>query len=172
MRAMQAIGAAHAEGWDAVRCELVVEQQMETYTTDQPRLDPNWTFRDSRGHEHAADGDDLPTLLPWSEEMPCNGLCGGTCGGEGYFETTWWCRLCGERVKPGTIAGPHTFVVPGMKSWHATVHGGAPSRDEFEVQIETEQGWFAGKAVVSGMTFDGRAATTTIIGTGALEEIK
>jgi len=169
---MTLLGTAYVEGEASARCELVVEQQMESYTTNQPKLNPHWVFHDGRGHEHAPEGDDLPTLFAWSEEMPCNGLCGGTCGGEGYFETTWWCRLCGEQVKPGTIAGPHTFVVPGMRSWSATVYGRVPSQGEFEVQIETERGWFAGKACARDLTVGGGSIVTTIAGSGPLEEIE
>lgn len=74
--------------------------------------DPGWEVVDGHGHVHrwALTGRDeyhrpeaLPTLIASSRHVPCDGSCGGVCGGEGYDVTVWHCRVCGEEVRPGFV---------------------------------------------------------------------
>lgn len=74
--------------------------------------DPKWTFTDSHGHEHrwaSTEREDnvrdaaLPTLTKSWVDVPCDGSCGGVCGGEGYSEIVWHCTACGDPVEPGYI---------------------------------------------------------------------
>lgn len=92
------------------------------------RPDPSWSFVDGRGHYHAwaqpADSSrNLPTLKAESVEMPCDGSCGGVCGGEGYVRTEYHCGLCGEVVEPRTVPDRGTKTIPGLETHEVVVYG-------------------------------------------------
>lgn len=79
--------------------ELEFVNDGEWVTSDLPQPDPKWSAVDSNGHEHRyTEGSDrYPSLksvageLYWCED----------CQDE-EFDTWYECRLCGEKVEPGT----------------------------------------------------------------------
>jgi hypothetical protein len=92
--------------------ELEVDERGEWIHFDRPVLDEKWRFVDEQGHGHFYDetAREYPTLR-WVE-LPCAMGRGDDCTSEGYYE----CRLCAERIQPGTrnaepqyIRGPRTY---------------------------------------------------------------
>lgn len=61
--------------------------------------DPEWTYTDSRGHEHYREGDEFPTLRENTEWI--SGYCCEDCGGdfEDYEAVFYECLGCGERIE-------------------------------------------------------------------------
>lgn len=103
--------------------KLYVTQERIDISTRGPKEDPLWTAVDSNGHFHARSGDDYPTLRSREIPVPCDGSCGGICGGEGTSRTEWSCRICREVVEPGFIPGPHYATMPGMYDWRVELEG-------------------------------------------------
>src|SRR5215207_2373464 len=70
-----------------LRISQPVELVRSMYAT---KPDPRWAHYDTRRHFHAFGEDGkLPTLTATSIPMPCEGSCGGICGGEGYHVTRY-----------------------------------------------------------------------------------
>jgi hypothetical protein len=92
---------------------------------DSYKPDPAWNTVCKAGHFHAFTRDGkLPTLQAYEKQMPCNGMCSPSCGGEGWSETRYRCRACGKRVKPGyviDVPGGQTRTIPGLTTWRVTV---------------------------------------------------
>lgn len=143
---------------DPVPGLLRIEQEMIQEQTNLPQPDMGWTFIDAAGHFHAFSADrELPTLDAHREHKPCDGSCGGLCGGEGFDEVWYSCRICQEKIKPGSVAGPHTFTVPGFKHWSVTarwpvsVSGGIQA----SLLMRTTRGTYFGVGKVTGVDIDG-----------------
>jgi hypothetical protein len=90
--------------------ELVMEREVipVNYLSD---IDADWRFTDAAGHEHHCEyeaADPYPTLRRVVYETYwCD-----TCEDEHELERLE-CRLCGEKVRPGTT-GPGTRFIQGV----------------------------------------------------------
>lgn len=86
--------------------ELTVENDGQWVHTDMPGPDPDWRFVDAQGHGHFyKDKDGAYPTLTWVS-VPCTMGHGDDCDAEGWYE----CRLCAERIQPGTKAQPPAWV--------------------------------------------------------------
>lgn len=127
-------GVASINGAEPVAAQLKVTQERIDISTRGPKPDPRWSYTDTAGHFHArAEDGELPTLLARREQLPCDGSCGGVCGGEGYEITIHSCRICGEEIAPGMIPGPHYGTMPGMIDWELVVQ--KPLNRQGEVSV-------------------------------------
>lgn len=123
------------QGGEPVPAEVTVTQEVEyvrSYSAVLP--DPKWRYTDSHGHEHrwAQTGrnrgsDALPSLVASERHVPCDGSCGGVCGGEGYHITVYHCTGCGDEVEPEFVpdyeARSHGIPFKGMRSMSAELSG-------------------------------------------------
>lgn len=134
-----------------------------------PAPDPKWTHIDSNGHFHAR-GDDqtMPTLENRPEHVPCDGSCGTLGGCEGYSESHWHCRICGEECEPGTIPGPHRVKIGETKQWTVEIYGSAPEQGTCTVRVVTKDGTRFGLAVVADVQVSADEVTARLAGTSAL----
>lgn len=99
--------------------ELTVENDGQYVHTDMPGPDPDWHFIDAKGHGHfymrgAEDG--YPTL-EWVS-LPCTMGHDEDCTSEGYYE----CRICAERIEPGSKMQPPVWV-DGLVTYRLKVAG-------------------------------------------------
>lgn len=98
-----------------------------TSSRDSYKPDPKWEYVDKAGHWHAFTSDGKhPTMERYEKPVPCDGSCGGVCGGEGYSETRYRCRACGKRVKPNFVVDKPAFTpqrIPGRSDWRVNVAG-------------------------------------------------
>ncbi|MFD4740594.1 hypothetical protein ACFWNQ_25000 [Streptomyces virginiae] len=92
---------------------LEIERDMIQVSTGLPQPSKSWKTTDSQGHEHAyADGPDrYPTLRVEGRTFWCP-----DCHEE-HEETRLVCRLCGERVDPGTYIDTSPQYLPGRTSY-------------------------------------------------------
>jgi hypothetical protein len=149
-------GTAHINSALTMSGKLYITQERIDVSTRGPKADPNWTAVDSAGHFHAMSGKEYPTLHSRSIPVPCDGSCGGVCGGEGTSRTEWTCRLCAEVVEPGLIPGPHYDSIPGRYDWRIELDGFAtgsfmPGHGEVSVRFDAagpEPRTFFGMAAV------------------------
>lgn len=106
---------------------LSIDTDMIDVTSDRDsyKPDPEWEYVDKAGHWHAFTSDGKhPTLERYEKPVPCDGSCGGVCGGEGTTETRYRCRACGKRVKPYFVVDVPAFTpqrIPGRTSWCVNV---------------------------------------------------
>lgn len=108
---------------------LTVERDVVLIYGDHLRPDQGWTFVDAASHFHAYDQEGkTPTLVGRLRHIPCDGTCGGVCGGEGYAVTDKHCRICDEVIRPATVQDSTPIPVTGPSRWSVrVVHGrGAP----------------------------------------------
>lgn len=125
----------------ALAGQLLVERPVEwVRSRDAVKPDPGWEYTDPAGHWHAfadppdlfdrrpgqvAAAEQLPTLRTRVVDLPCDGSCGGVCGGEGYTATRYDCRACGAPVEPRWIpdmdARERGVPVPGLADWQLVV---------------------------------------------------
>lgn len=101
---------------------LEIEVERIEVTTGLPQPDPNWSYIDHAGHEHAYGQpgpfrDRYPTLVERAgEPYWCD-----DCDDE-HVDTWLECPLCGEKIAPGTyvdtspryIAGPTSYLIDGQ----------------------------------------------------------
>lgn len=167
---------------------LSIDVETETvYSDNATKPDPHWNTVDEAGHFHAwARSGTYPTLVTVLRHVPCDGMCGGVCGGEGYDEIDYHCRICNERVEAGRMddSGAHHFTVG--RTWAVEVEGLVgqatqgrieigPNRERVTVRIvEGGRAWF-GVAEVGGIearfSADDAPGTTTVLhGIGELGE--
>lgn len=98
---------------------------------DAVRPDLTWSETDDAGHVHrfAPAGTDIPTAVGRSRPVPCDGSCGGVCGGEGYAVTVWHCRECdaviNPRWLPDELAREVGVPIVGPRDWIIDVPDGA-----------------------------------------------
>ena len=116
-------GTAHVNSTLTISGKLYITQERIDISTSGPKADPLWTAVDAAGHFHAMSGKDYPTLSSRSIPVPCDGSCGGVCGGEGTSRTEWSCRVCREVMKPKLIPGPHYDSMPGRYDWQLVLEG-------------------------------------------------
>lgn len=97
--------------------ELEVQSDGQWVSSELPVPDPKWRGTDSNGHEHHyADGPDrYPTLRKMESEPYWCDLCD-----DEHTDTWLACRICGEKVTPGTrapepvwVAGPTRYYLNG-----------------------------------------------------------
>lgn len=173
MTSLRIVGTAYVNNGDGVVCELGLDQEIHTQWSTGPRPDNAWSFVDRAGHFHAYDQADerrsYPTLHERSRAVPCDGSCGGVCGGEGYSVVEFFCRICEEQVEPGLIPGPYSFTVPGLKSWRVDAQASVEG-DLVSIRLETEKRTYFGVAQItsSHMGSDLAGARTTLTGWGEL----
>jgi hypothetical protein len=163
-------------GGPAVLGELRIDEQVEWVRSERAtKPDPTWELVDEAGHFHAFDeGGKLPTLIATSVPMPCDGSCGGVCGGEGYTVTRYTCRACEQEIEPRWIpdmAARTTGVpVPLMKEWTLVLRGDHDLAElpHDRVSIRGQDGFGFGWVADRHMTHDlhGTAAEVTISGDG------
>lgn len=162
-------------------CDLTIEREVIVVNSLSPKSDPKWTYVDRLGHFHAySDREDdgyrrYPTLKATTIEEPCDGSCGGICGGEGYTRTEYSCLICAEVIKPSLIPGPHTATVPGRYDWSAEVRGGVPptafDRVSFRLASPTGDTWF-GVGVVTDLTLSSFDYSAKVTGVSPLGHVK
>lgn len=113
---------------------LEVDREMIEYSTALPQLDPKWRGADSQGHEHAyADGaDHYPSLdLILGEPYWCE-----DCQDE--HQDSWRvCRICGEKVTPGTFVDTSVKYMPGRTQY--LLNGEPISEERANVLIQAMQ---------------------------------
>lgn len=88
-----------------------VESETEVVRTSMAyKPDTKWSYTDSHGHLHqyVRDEEDvprLPSLERRSRHVDCDGSCYSVTHGDcdGYDETVWFCRECGDEVEPGFV---------------------------------------------------------------------
>jgi hypothetical protein len=148
---------------DAMPGELEQHQDVETIRSMGAIPDPKWEVTDSNGHYHARDtsADSYPTLESSIRQVECDGSCDGTCDGEGWTETIYHCAICAEEIQPGTIGGPHTIHVPGLKSWEVTAYGARPLDEKVTVRIQTADTTLFGVAMPVSFESDSSGMTCT-----------
>lgn len=150
---------------------LDVHQDVQWEHSDLPRPDPRWQFTDSNGHYHAHADDKLepyPTLDRVVEPVACDGSCGGTCDGEGYSTTRYFCLICREEITPGSLSGPYRFAIPGLKSWTVEVPS-AITAERVSVRIEAAGTVMFGVAGYGQWTHDSEYGhRTSLTGIGPL----
>jgi hypothetical protein len=92
---------------------LEIERDMIEISTGLPQPSKSWKTTDRQGHKHAyADGPDrYPTLRPEYRPFWCP-----DCHEE--HEESWLvCRICGERIEPGTYVDTTPQIRPGRTSY-------------------------------------------------------
>lgn len=129
--------------------------------------DLRWSDTDPSGHFHAyAHDGSLPTLDTIREHVDCNGCGDEDC--DGYDVVTYVCSICRAPVEPKTKPAEDK-IVPGQKSWEATVD--IPVEMGKVVSVRAELGGrtaFGVGRVVSFEMRNERAAQTTIGGISEL----
>lgn len=96
-----------------------VEQEPVEVTSGLPHRDDTWRYTDRAGHEHTWDENAYPTLT-WVVDSTY--WC-ADCSDEhedGHYE----CRLCGERITPGTTFDAARRFIPGPRSATLTAADG------------------------------------------------
>lgn len=142
----------------AVPCTLAIEREIEmVYTDGAMAPDMAWQTVDDMGHFHAYSEDkSLPTLRRRDRHVPCDGACGGVCGGEGYTAVEYVCAICGRTVDPGVLPERGPIAVPGRKSWSVEIQDAPgtpyPVGHVVIVRVESEDGdlYAFGVAKVAG----------------------
>jgi hypothetical protein len=109
---MQGLGSWN--GREGYRAVLSVWRDMIDVTSNLPGPDKRWSFTDGAGHKHAYSIEDqqYPTLHEVHAEDCMAGYDGIVCECLGIYE----CRVCKEKVTPGTVPPVHTRI-PGHYSW-------------------------------------------------------
>ena len=154
-------GQVTIDSGDPLPGRITIEQEwIRVRSEHATKPDPSWTLTDDAGHWHAfAEPEkegmaaDLPTCNRETVQMPCDGSCGGICGGEGYSVDRYSCRACGQEIKPRRIpdhaARDIGEAIPGLKDWTLEVE----SYDRpiphalgklFSIRMESETGTFFG----------------------------
>lgn len=137
-------GWISVNGGERLPAALTIEQDVRQEWTGLPKPDPAWTFTDSNGHFHAYDLEDdtnrYPTLQAKTEVLPCdNSDHDYEC--DGVHVTHWHCQICDEEVEPGSIPGPHPFLIEGPKDWRIEVDGRVePAREKIAIQFSSADG--------------------------------
>jgi len=160
---------------------------IDVETDNATKPDPQWSTVDAVGHFHAwARGGTYPTLVTVTRHVPCDGTCGGVCGGEGYDEIDYHCRICNEKIDPGRVddSGVHHFTV--SRTWTVEVEGLVGQATQGRIKIGPNQERVTVRIVEGGRTWFGVAevgevearfgpdgmsgATTALHGIGELGE--
>jgi hypothetical protein len=123
MRLGTYLGTAFVNEHHELSGRLIVTQQRIDISTRGAKPDPRWSTVDSNGHFHARTAEGYPTLRSKEIPLPCDGACGGICGGEGTSRTEWSCVICREVIEPGLIDGPHYETMSGLTDWSAQLTG-------------------------------------------------
>lgn len=166
------------DGAEPLAATLHIEWEMIDISTNLPISDPNWSTVDSRGHFHAYDQaaegiNRYPTLAERSRQVDCDGRCGDDpdeC--DGWYETWYECVICGEKVMPGRIPGPHYGSRPGLYTWSVEVQTAQPAPalgEKVSVRIFTETAERFGVALAISQRYavlDGY--TLNLLGVGPL----
>ncbi len=89
--------------------------------TPMVKPDPNWTFTDKAGHSHSYVADrpegPYPTLEYRTQHDHADD---GECDADGDQEFCYpvlVCRVCGQPVRPGTVASTAREYVPGLTAY-------------------------------------------------------
>jgi hypothetical protein len=118
-----------------------------------------WEMVDRAGHFHAFDGDgNLPTLEPRPRRVACDGSCGGSCRGEGFVATDWFCLVCGVLVVPGRVLATGTKFIAGPVRWRVEVEASVVRGRQVSV-VASEAGvvWFGVGVAGASSAESGRA---------------
>ncbi len=111
---------------------ITMTQSHQVIYSSMPEVDPDWTYRDLRGHKHYYDNG-YPTL----EWVAVGTYFCYECN-ENHENSEHRCIQCGEEIKPGTRPpSPFGTVLPGLIEVTAEVVGEqAPQEFEFSVGEE------------------------------------
>jgi hypothetical protein len=111
-------GTVRINDGEPVAAQLQITRETQVIRSAGARHDPGWTFTDTSGHFHAfaADGE-APTLHSEEARLPCNGGCGLGPDCEGFTDTVWSCRICGEEIAPDMLDGEHSVLVETGSFW-------------------------------------------------------
>jgi len=169
-----AYSKARIDNGEPLLCEFEITHEAINVDSRGPRPDPNWSTVDAAGHFHAYDQGNgevghYPTLRTESAHVPCDGSCGGVCEGEGYDVTYYLCRICGVRVEPGLVQGPHSVTMPGRISWAAIVYGVDNIAEQVTVRISTDAAEYFGVGQVDAFSYGfGDGMRVEIVGVSPL----
>jgi hypothetical protein len=146
---------------------IVVESRVAT------KPDPTWEHIDERGHFHAyGKGEELPTLIPRSRHVECDGSCRGVCGGEGYDVTQHFCRICDELIEPERLPDHGPRSLPGRMSWNVEVQAHVANGAEVSIRAEVGDQVLFGAAVATHIDMEadwnGARVTTHLLGISPL----
>lgn len=166
---------------------LEVEHSGQWVQTALPQPDPTWRTRDANGHEHAyADQPDhYPTLKREHGETYWCGDC------DDEHQDSWLvCRLCGERVDPGTVIdttpqwlpGPSAYLLDGMPiskeqgdelvaEWRRAVDEALRVRERPAIGSRVRYGDVQVTVVPTPETAAEGAVTVMFDGTGVMETV-
>jgi len=150
------------DGGPPVRGRLEVDQHVEWVRSERAtRPDPAWEFTDDASHWHAfAKDGELPTLRGTSVQVPCDGSCGGVCGGEGYTVVRYTCRACDQEVQPNYLP-----------DWEARTRG-TPVLGLKEWSVQIEDAWSDAYQLGKAVSVRHDAAGTTLFGIGAIANLE
>ncbi|MFF0588369.1 hypothetical protein ACFYWD_20630 [Streptomyces sp. NPDC003781] len=114
---------------------LEFENDGEWVVSDLPERDPEWRGRDSNGHEHyAAQSGEGPVTYPTLAEVAGEPYWCVDCQDE-HVDTWMECRICGEKVTPGTRSPRPKWISTGARYYW----NGEPISDERANEIIAEQ---------------------------------
>lgn len=107
--------------------DLEIEREMIEVSINLPQPDPNWTYTDRAGHDHAysAQGSRYPTLVRReSDPYWC-----ADCDDE-HTDSWWECPLCGEKITPGTFIDSSRKFIPGLTMYRINGEDVSPAEGE------------------------------------------
>lgn len=89
-----------------------VDREFETIRFEQTPMIPDTRWVGTGDdHEHTWEVPDAgPAVVTGAtrvmRHVPCDGSCGGVCGGEGYHVPVWVCDTTGDDLDPGYVPDP------------------------------------------------------------------
>ena len=134
---------------DEVAGSLTIERNaIEVPPSFLPEPDPDWTFIDAAGHAHYSD-DGYPTL----ERVVVDTWWCADCH-EHHDDEAMACRVCGERIRPGTLApSPFSRRMPGTETWAVEVDRFYEQGTEHTIEVAGKVG--TAVVVESSLSFNG-----------------
>lgn len=163
-------GYASFNGSGLVHAELSITYAMVELTSALPHLDPSWRYTDRAGHKHAyslGTAEDFPTLLEIIHVCADHGA-DETCEA---CATEFQCRICNERIVPGTTVDTTKRYGQGRMDWSVELENLGPQPEVGTMGVV----WFGnrfGVAVVSSVKSGSFGNRVTLTGAGVLGEVR
>ena len=110
--------------------QLEIDREMVEVSTALPQPDPNWTYTDDAGHEHAYGSRETP--YPTLVERQGEPYWCPDCEDE-HVDTWLECPLCGQKIQPGTYIDTSPMFIPGLTSYR--IDGREVSQEEGEALL-------------------------------------
>lgn len=163
----------------------VHQEWIDVGTLSAQKPDPDWTYLDERGHFHAWDDEgNLPTLDrrmrhidpvatdeidddPDPDDLDDDNY--DDDDRDGYEESFYACRICGEEIEPKYVPASRDRKMPGLKSWTIEVDQALTCGTQVSVVATTTGSTAFGVGVVTAVSHP-RPGTvrSTIAGSGDL----